>query len=41
MNTATAPDIETKTETETDTARKLPLAGLRVVEFTHRVMGPT
>jgi crotonobetainyl-CoA:carnitine CoA-transferase CaiB-like acyl-CoA transferase len=39
MNTATAPDIETKTET--DTARKLPLAGLRVVEFTHMVMGPT
>ena len=24
-----------------DTARALPLTGLRVVEFTHMVMGPT
>ena len=37
MTTATA----TAPSQASEAPRKLPLAGLRVVEFTHMVMGPT
>src|SRR3546814_12977154 len=36
-----SPPAETNTQADRPSGRRLPLTGLRVVEFTHMVMGPT